>query len=353
MITKPITSSSREAFNSVVTHPLQSYEWGEFREKTGLQVIRQGIYDKDTLVDGFQMTVHPIPKTPWTIGYLPKGNVPSSYLIDELKTFGRQARNLFVQLEPNVIKSILSREGKLSTPEAGKDFMRVINHHPAIVPSAHPLFTQYTFHLDLTPSEDTLLKQMHQKARYNIRVSQKHQVTVQEDNSAKAFAEYLRLTDETTTRQGFYAHGKHYHQLQWEMLNHKPTANQLTSHLLTATYQGKTLAAWILFVFKDTLYYPYGASSSEHREVMASSAIMWEAIRFGKKMGLTKFDMWGALGPQADSKDPWFGFHDFKRKYGPDHIEFVGSYDLLLNPMLYQGYKLADKVRWMYLRVKK
>jgi lipid II:glycine glycyltransferase (peptidoglycan interpeptide bridge formation enzyme) len=63
--------------------------------------------------------------------------------------------------------------------------------------------------------------------------------------------------------------------------------------------------------------------------------------------------MWGALGEEPDTKDSWFGFHDFKRKFGPDHVEFMGSYDLVINPVLYQAYKVADKLRWLYLRLKK
>jgi len=127
----------------------------------------------------------------------------------------------------------------------------------------------------------------------------------------------------------------------------------LTAHLLTAKYKNKILTAWILFVFKDTLYYPYGASSSENREVMSSNLMMWEAIRFGKNLGLKKFDMWGALGPNPDKKDPWYGFHSFKEKYGPEHLEYIGSYDLVINPILYQLYKVADKLRWIMLRLKK
>ena len=37
-------ASERALFNSVVTHPLQSWEWGEFREKTGVKVIRRLFY---------------------------------------------------------------------------------------------------------------------------------------------------------------------------------------------------------------------------------------------------------------------------------------------------------------------
>lgn len=114
-----------------------------------------------------------------------------------------------------------------------------------------------------------------------------------------------------------------------------------------------TLASWILFSFHNYLYYPYGASSSQYRNVMASNLVMWEAIKFGKKMGLKYFDMWGALSQNPDPKDPWFGFHRFKQGYGATHREFVGSYDLVINPALYEIYKVVDKARWAYLKLRK
>jgi len=64
--------------------------------------------------------------------------------------------------------------------------------------------------------------------------------------------------------------------------NSKIGKEKLTAHLLTATYKGENFNCMDCFCFQETLYYPYGASSSEHREVMASNLMMWEAIRFGK-----------------------------------------------------------------------
>lgn len=334
MTIKNITPEEKNAFDAVVNHPLQTYEWGEFREKTRVKVIRRGIYEKEKLIGGFQLTIHKIPHTPFTIGYLPKGEEPTEEILAELEKIGKQENCIFMQLEPNLTQS---SEFKVQS----------------LVPAAHPLFTKYTFVLDLTQSEEELLKNMHSKTRYNIKIARKHNVIIEEDNSDKAFADYLKLTNETTTRQKFYAHTKNYHRQQWETLPHTVKKNQLSSHLFLAKYNEKVLTAWIVFVFKDALYYPYGASSSENREVMASNLIAWEVIRYGKKIGLKTFDMWGALGPEPNTNDPWYGFHNFKQKYGPEHIEFVGSYDLVINPLLYQGYKLADKLRWFILKLKK
>ncbi len=247
-------------------HPLQSIEWGEFRKKTEIKVIKTG---------KMQMTIHRIPHTSWTVGYIPKGPLPTADMIFDLKKVGIQEKCIFIQLEPNVIAD---NNSKLRIKKLG------------LKPAAHPLFTKYTFVLDLTKSEEELLKAMHPKTRYNIKVALKHGVKIAQDESDKAFETYLKLTEETTKRQGFYAHTKKYHRLMWETLrNEKLDMNKLTTHLFLAKYKDQALAAWILFVYKDTLYYPYGASSTLHRETMASNLMMWEAIKFGKKLGLKKF----------------------------------------------------------------
>jgi len=334
-----INREQRKIYNKIVDHPLQSYEWGEFREKTGIKVIRRGLFENGALTDAFTLTLHSIPKTSFTIGYMPKTRLPQKWIIEELKKIGKEYKCIFIQCEPNIQNSDETKGKLLSL---------------SFKPSTHPLFTRFTFILDLKPTEDELLKNLHPKTRYNIRVAQRHGVTIAEKNTEDAFTVYQELTEQTTKRQKFFAHTPSYHQIQWKTLLHeaKSPYNALSSHLFTATYNKKVLAAWILFVFKDTLYYPYGASSNEHREVMASNLIMWEAIKYGKKLGLKKFDMWGALGPDPDVSDTWYGFHKFKQGYRPDHIEFVGSYDYVLNPILYRTYSTLDKLRWLLLRIK-
>jgi len=318
-------------------HPLQSFEWGEFRKKTGVKVVRN---------DSFQLTIHKIPHTPWNIGYLPKGPMPTKEMIKELEKIGKEERCIFIQLEPNIVNSSHSELGSESPSER----MLKQVQHDNLRTSFRPLFTKYTFQLDLTKNEEELLRNMHPKTRYNIRVAQKHGVEVIEDNSDKAFEEYLKLTNETTKRQGFYAHDENYHRLMWQTLKIL-NPDKLTAHLLLAKYKNRTLAAWILFVSGNTLYYPYGASSSEHRETMASNLMMWEVVRFGKKLGLKTFDMWGSLGPNPDKNDKWYGFHRFKEGYGGKLVEFVGSYDLVINPLLYELYKIVDKLRWLLLKI--
>lgn len=336
------TDEDHKRWDLVAAHPLQSWLWGEFRTSMGIDVVRLAVEQyrdnsqgtRPELVEGWQLTFHKIPHTPSTIGYFPKGPIPDAFMVEELNRIGREKRAIFIQLEPN-IHSLT----KLRSNEATK-----------LLPSHHPLFTKYTFVLDLTKSEEQLLRAMHSKTRYNIRVAQKHGVTIQEDSSDTAFETYLRLTHETTDRQGFYVHDDVYHRRMWETLRQNSGQALPIARIWTATYQGETLAAWIIFAWKDTIYYPYGASRREHREVMAPNLLLWEIARWGKSHGYKKFDLWGALGPNPNEHDPWFGFHRFKQGFKPNIVEFVGSFDLVLNPLLYRFYTIADKIRWRILR---
>ncbi len=318
------------------SHPLQSFAWGEFREKTGVRVRRLIGFDGSDAVSSLQITFHPVPKLPFTVGYLPKGPWPDEIQLDALRELGQEERAIFIKLEPNV-----------SNPPYGKadiDGLRETLLREGCR-EGRALFTPYTFTLDLTQSDDELMAKMKKKTRYNIGLAKRSGVVIAEQSNSEGFEAYLKLLDLTTKRQGFYSHDEKYHRNMWKVMSEAGIAK-----ILTATYEEKVIAAWILFIHNHTLYYPYGASSREHKQVMAPNLLMWEAIQFGKRNGCRSFDLWGALGPDADPNDPWFGFHRFKAGYGGVLTEFVGSYDLVLEHQLYPWYRLADYWRWKWLR---
>jgi len=81
---------------------------------------------------------------------------------------------------------------------------------------------------------------------------------------------------------------------------------------------------------------------------MASSLLMWEAIKLGKKIGCGEFDMWGA---KDNPKDPWYGFTKFKLGFGAEIVNFSPTLDLVINPFLYRVVILLDKIRWLLLNL--
>ncbi len=299
--------------DKIATHPLQTSAWAEFRRKWGNEVLE---------TDYGILTLHRLPFTSYRIGVFEKGPAPTKGMLDALRLMGKEHNLIFIKLEPNVEKSnsLIQLLGK-----------------SGVVPGK-TVFTPTTFWIDLKPSEEDLMKSFSSKTRYNIRLAIKKGVSVKQDNSDKAFERYLELTRETIERQGFYAHSEKYHRLMWQILKKAGI-----THLLTATYQKKVITTWILFAWKKFLYYPYGASTEKHKEVMANNLMMWEAIKLGKKMGLTTFDLWG--------REEGKGFTKFKEGYNPKIVEFLGTWDLIINKPMYYLYKIGEWLRWPTLKL--
>lgn len=318
---KTLTEGSKTKYNQVVTHVIQSWQWGDFRKRLGTPVLRYGLYKNNQMVMAFQLTLHQIPFTNWNVGYLPKGPFPNTELAKILKKIGKEHNCAFIKVEPNIQSSQSSTIDK------------------SFILSPKPLFTKNNFIIDLTQSEDELLKNLHSKTRYNIKIAQKYQVKVENRSDDRAFEIYLKLYFETCQRQDYHGHNEAYHRKAWESLRDAHMAR-----IMIGSYQQKPLVAWMLLSFKDTFYYPYGGSSDQYKYAMANNLVAWEAIKLGKKLGLKKFDMWGALSKDADPMDPFFGFHRFKAGYGGKLVEYIGTYDLVLNYPLYYMFNVIDKL---------
>ena len=308
----------KDSVNKIASHPIQTWEWGRFRAESGNEIV----FTKYGLI-----TIHKVPYLPFRLGAFLKGPRPTKVMLEDLKKLAKEKNLIFIKLEPNFVPKDETEKNQLI------NFLRSIGCVPG-----KRLFTPTTFYIDLTKSEEELLKSFHSKTRYNIRVAQKNGVEVVEDNSEKAFNRYIKLTRETVERQGFYAHTESYHRLMWKYL-----APAGIARLLTARFKGKIITTWIVFVWKDFLYYPYGASTEMHKNVMANNLMMWEAILFGKKLGLKTFDLWG--------REEGKGFTRFKEGYNPKVVEFLGSWDLITSSF-YWPYRFAEFLRWAILRSK-
>ena len=233
---------------------------------------------------------------------------------------------------PNIVKG---------SPEEAKA-TQVFEDHCVKAPRNQ--FDKYNFLLDISKSEEELLENMHSKHRYNIKLAQKSKVGVREGTTREDFEMFYSLYKDTAERQKYYIHPKTYYQKMWDILHSEGMA-----YLLVARFNGEPLASWMLFVYDGVLYYPYGGSSEKHKNLMASNLIGWEAIRFGKEKGCRTYDMWGGCKDLSDRSDPYWGFSNFKAKFGGTPVEYLDSYDFVVNQSVYQVFNFANNVRWKLL----
>jgi len=340
MITRILYEEEKDQYNKLIKHPIQTWEWGDFQIGQGHKVYRLGVFNDQKMISAYSLSFHTIPKTAFSVGTILKGPKIDEEMIANTKKIAADENAIFVKLEPDVIhKTFNGSESKIVTSAQLR--------FPNLFLSPKVAFYPYSYIVDLTKTEDELLYQMHSKTRYNVKVANRYGVKVEENSTDAGFEKYLELLFDTTVRQGFYLHNQKYHRDLWALL--KPTG---IPHIFFVSHQGEILGAFMLFIYKDQLFYPYGASLDIHREVMAPTLLMWESIKFGKSMGLKKFDMWGSLGPDAKEGDQGFGFHRFKQGFGGQLVQFIGTYDLVINLPLYSIYNLVDKCRWKFLRLK-
>lgn len=339
MIIRAISQEERQQYEKLVSHPLQTWEWGEFRQAMGQRVERLGVFDDSgQLQSVWQVLFSPLPIGGLTAGYVPRGPEPFPEIIQALRDLGKKHNAVFIKLEPNMF-----------APADAKDpFSSIVKMFAEQdVPEGRNIFAPYTFFIDLTQNQDTLFENCKSKTRYNIRLARRKGVKIVEDTSDQGLEDYLQLLSKTTARQKFYAHDKKYYQTMFNQLKDKGYIR-----ILKALYEDQVLTAWVLFFHGDQAYYPYGASSREHSDVMANNLMMWEAMMLAKREGMKRFDLWGALGPQADKSHHWYGFHRFKEGYGGQLMQSLGSYDVVVNYPLYSLFKIANSVRWSLLRLR-
>ena len=123
---------------------------------------------------------------------------------------------------------------------------------------------RHTLCIDLRHSEAEILAHMKPKGRYNVRVAQKHGVSVVEDNSERGLVDFLAIYAETAARQKMDAKPPDY----FEALLSTLSSAQKGS-VFFAEYQGRRLAAAIVVYFARKATYLFGASLASQRQVMA------------------------------------------------------------------------------------
>ncbi len=171
----------------------------------------------------------------------------------------------------------------------------------------------YTRIIDLTQSEDEILWNMHEKGRYNIRLSQKRWVhTRWVEHTPENIKIWMELLADTTSRDGFFQNSQTYYEV---FLSEISLSNK--GWLLFAYYNEKPIAAGIFVYYEDQAIYYYGASVSDRdlRKHMAPYLIQWEALLEGKRRGCCSYDFLGIAHPDDPASHlRWVS--EFKEKFG-------------------------------------
>ena len=316
-----------EAF--VQSHPkgnfAQSYLWG--KQKPMWQWDAIAVRGEDGAIRGsLAVMTRKVPGIGRTLMYGCRGPVCDlddretfSQLLDGAKALAKKYKSYVIKIDPDVPSSNTAFSSMLESfgfraKEGGKNF-------EAIQP-------RYVFRLNVEgKAEEELLANFHQKWRYNIRLAERKGVTVRVcgKEMVPAFSD-LMLT--TGVRDGFVTRKPEYFAAMLDNLGEH-------ARLYMAFDPNDTPIAGTLAIhYGDKVWYLYGASSNEHRNLMPNYLLQWRMIQWAVETNCRIYDFRGVSGDVSED-NPLYGLFRFKQGFGGDFTEFVGEMDLVLSPVIY------------------
>lgn len=322
----------RDEASSATGSFLQSWQWGEMQGRLGVRYWRFIVEDQGAGVAAALVLRRDLPfGQNWL--YAPRGPVISGadtkmiwqILQTRLQQLAHEQKSMFVRIDPP-----WQSADSLSELVVGRDWKK----------SEREVQPRHTLLLDLTPPLDQILARMHAKTRYNIGLAERKGVTVRFSREVADLSHFFSLALEVMRRSRFSYHAHEYYEAMIEVLG---TADM--GDLALAEYQGEVLAAHILLTYGSTMVYAHGASSVSRRELMAPYLLQWESIKLAKERGCLVFDFFGVAPADASSQHAWAGITRFKTGFSGQRADYIGAYDLVINPARYALFNMARRAR--------
>ena len=262
-----------------------------------------------------------IPGLPYTMMYACRGPVTDlddratlEDLVSGAKALAKKHHSYVIKIDPDVPSSeteytALLQSLGFSLTGGGATF-------DAIQP-------QYVFRLNTEgKTAEELLAALPQSTRRKVRAGGKKGVTTKICGK-EAVPEFARLMLETGVRDGFVTREASYFENMLDNLGEH-------ARLYMAYYEGQAIAGTLAIWFGDKVWYLYGASSNEHRNLMPNYMLQWNMIEWAVEQHCRLYDFRGVPG-QVGEDHPLYGLYKFKLGFGGDYVEFVGEMDMVLN----------------------
>jgi lipid II:glycine glycyltransferase (peptidoglycan interpeptide bridge formation enzyme) len=201
--------------------------------------------------------------------------------------------------------------------------------------------------VDLDKGDDRILAGMSSTARYNVRMSGRRGVTVQ-NGAPEELPVWQRLYADTTRRHGLENHPRSYFRRLFEARRSDSRA-ETGLQLLFARVGESVAAAMILALSGRQALYLFGASDPRFNRLAPSHRLQWQAMQLAKRQGCTKYDLFG-IPPSSNASHPAHGLLRFKTGFGGTILRRRGCWDFPFDPRLYEQLRGAELGRERFHR---
>ena len=308
----------------VTSHPdanfLQSWDFYEFYQSRGFDIVRRGIYDEnDQLVGVYAGEVEPAkrgrhlavaggPIFDWTNQEVKK------QIFDDMKLQAKKLKCTFVRVRPQL----------QNTPENAKIFQQLGFRKAPMY-----LSVEFAGVLNLENSEEEILKNMRQRLRRALRKAEKNRITIEKTSDPQAIHDFYQIELQTAKRHDFYAFSEDFLTKQFAAF-----AKNDEAILYIAKLNGEILAENFMIFYGNEASYHYGVSSELGTKYSGAPLLHMEAMRDARKRGIKRYNFWGIVD-ENDTKHRFYGVSVFKRGFGVEELKYLEARDLVLDKISY------------------
>ena len=240
----------------------------------------------------------------------------------EIYRYAKQNNCVFVRFRPNLEETPENRTLIESLPSLSASYF---------------LHAENTIFVDLTQSEEDLLKNMRRQTRYEVRRSEKLNFKVEKFNTPEILREFHQIQAETAKRQGFIPPRR-------KDLNAYAKAFGSDLQIYRATLDGKPVAYGL--VLTDALEGDYfeAASTELNYKFPGAYALQWHVMKDLKKQGKLRYNLWG-IAPAGQKNHKFAGVTTFKSGFGGEKFDYLHAHDLPVKKLHYGLIRLVEDAR--------
>lgn len=264
--------------------------------------------------------------------YLPKGPGVSSIrqlddILPQLRAFAKKHGVFAITIEPELTKK----------DETLADLLKLglVKVRPI-----QPNFSTVT--IDVSPPLDEVMSHLNQKGRHAINRAKRDGVIIRRVDATKENCELMYNLLATTAEGSFTIRSKNYYITYW-----KRYADAHLGQLFFAYAGNQLVAGAFALIYGNKSTYKDGASVRERPVYGASHLLQWDVITWAKENGSQIHDLCGAPPSDKinDPDHPHYGIGRFKTSFNKTVTDYVGAYDVVINPRFYTFWaKLGKRV---------
>lgn len=296
---------------------LQSWNWGEFHTALEKNVERWLVSSEGTTVALYQtvlekakrgsyLTVAGGPLLDWSDTEL------AAHVVEQLKKSATEQQAVFIRFRPQVV----------NTDDLAA-FFRTQN----IIKAPMHLTADLTLQLDLTLSDEEILKNMRKNTRYDVKKAEKLGIQTSISTDPEDIKNFYDIQCDVAKRHNFVPFSYTFFYEQF-----KAFAQDNLVALISSSLDGKLLAqAFVIFYNKEAVYH-YGISTDDNAHLPGSYACQWYAIQEAKRRGCVTYNFWG-IAPHDQPEHRFAGVSLFKRGFGGVEVEYVPAHDIPCSSM--------------------